>query len=87
MLGYTCNSQETIVYSMIVQYQSPGKGLGPQTHVAALLVLVGYRDVSFSPDDLVSPSMNSQSGPIEPSHPDHRNPEQIVWLKLQEEFL
>ena len=70
----------------MVQSQSLGKGPGPRTDVGAPFGPQGHRDVPFSPDEMVPPSMNSQSGPIGPDHLDHMTPEQIAWLKLQQEF-
>eukprot|EP00069_Balaena_mysticetus_P006255 bmy_18459T0 len=48
-----------------------------RTAVEAPLVLPGYRDVPFCPDEVIPPSMNSLSGPLRPNHPDHMTPEQI----------
>ncbi|KAL1281911.1 hypothetical protein QQF64_000714 [Cirrhinus molitorella] len=50
----------------------------------------GPRDMPFSPDDLGPPPpgpgpMNSHPGPGG-EHGDHMTPEQMAWLKLQQEF-
>ncbi|TRY68069.1 hypothetical protein DNTS_034797 [Danionella cerebrum] len=50
----------------------------------------GPRDMPFSPDDLGPPPpgpgpMNSHQGPGG-EHGDHMTPEQMAWLKLQQEF-
>ncbi|XP_031230782.1 B-cell CLL/lymphoma 9 protein isoform X1 [Mastomys coucha] len=74
------------IQAMMSQSQSLGKGPGPRTDVGAPFGPQGHRDVPFSPDEMVPPSMNSQSGPIGPDHLDHMTPEQIAWLKLQQEF-
>ncbi|XP_070463699.1 B-cell CLL/lymphoma 9 protein isoform X6 [Equus przewalskii] len=74
------------IQAMMAQSQSLGKGPGPRTDVGAPFGPQGHRDMPFSPDEMVPPSMNSQSGPIGPDHLDHMTPEQIAWLKLQQEF-
>ncbi|XP_032217224.1 B-cell CLL/lymphoma 9 protein isoform X1 [Mustela erminea] len=74
------------IQAMMAQSQSLGKGPGPRTDVGAPFGPQGHRDVPFSPDEMVPPSMNSQSGPMGPEHLDHMTPEQIAWLKLQQEF-
>ncbi|XP_052035632.1 B-cell CLL/lymphoma 9 protein isoform X4 [Apodemus sylvaticus] len=74
------------IQAMMSQSQSLGKGPGPRTDVGAPFGPQGHRDVPFSPDEMVPPSMNAQSGPIGPDHLDHMTPEQIAWLKLQQEF-
>ncbi|XP_011364618.1 B-cell CLL/lymphoma 9 protein isoform X3 [Pteropus vampyrus] len=74
------------IQAMMAQSQSLGKGPGPRTDVGVLLGPQGHRDVPFSPDEMVAPSLNSQPGPIGPDHLDHMTPEQIAWLKLQQEF-
>ncbi|XP_048834647.1 B-cell CLL/lymphoma 9 protein isoform X3 [Brienomyrus brachyistius] len=54
-----------------------GPNFGPPSH----------RDMPFSPDELgpppPGPPMNSHPGP---EHGDHMTPEQMAWLKLQQEF-
>ncbi|XP_048669833.1 B-cell CLL/lymphoma 9 protein isoform X6 [Marmota marmota marmota] len=74
------------IQAMMAQSQSLGKGPGPRTDVGAPFGPQGHRDVPFSPDEMVPPSMNSQSGPIGPDHLEHMTPEQMAWLKLQQEF-
>ncbi|XP_058165572.1 B-cell CLL/lymphoma 9 protein isoform X6 [Dasypus novemcinctus] len=74
------------IQAMMAQSQSLGKGPGPRTDVGAPFGPQGHRDVPFVPDEMVPPSMNSQPGPIGPDHLDHMTPEQIAWLKLQQEF-
>ncbi|MFT7799487.1 B-cell CLL/lymphoma 9 protein [Arapaima gigas] len=57
--------------------RSEGPNFGPPSH----------RDMPFSPDELgpppTGPPMNSHPGP---EHGDHMTPEQMAWLKLQQEF-
>ncbi|XP_006764233.1 PREDICTED: B-cell CLL/lymphoma 9 protein isoform X2 [Myotis davidii] len=72
--------------AMMAQSQSLGKGPGPRTDVGAPFGPQGHRDVPFSPDEMLPPSMNAQPGPMGPDHLDHMTPEQIAWLKLQQEF-
>lgn len=63
---------------MMAPYQSLGKGFEPWTEMGfCLSFLIGCRPASFSPDGVDLPSMNSQSGPIGPNHPDHTVSEQI----------
>ncbi|XP_067402419.1 B-cell CLL/lymphoma 9 protein isoform X2 [Emydura macquarii macquarii] len=74
------------IQAMMAQSQSLGKGPGPRTDGGAPFGPQGHRDMPFSPDEMVPPSMNSQSGPMGPDHLDHMTPEQVAWLKLQQEF-
>ncbi|XP_048207855.1 B-cell CLL/lymphoma 9 protein isoform X2 [Perognathus longimembris pacificus] len=74
------------IQAMMAQSQSLGKGPGSRTDVGAPFGPQGHRDVPFSPDEMVPPPLNSQSGPLGPDHLDHMTPEQIAWLKLQQEF-
>ncbi|EMP34791.1 B-cell CLL/lymphoma 9 protein, partial [Chelonia mydas] len=74
------------IQAMMAQSQSLGKGPGPRTDGGAPFGPQGHRDMPFSPDEMVPPSLNSQSGPIGPDHLDHMTPEQVAWLKLQQEF-
>ncbi|XP_054994647.1 B-cell CLL/lymphoma 9 protein isoform X4 [Sorex araneus] len=74
------------IQAMMAQSQSLGKGPGPRTDVGAPFGPQGHRDVPFSPDEMVPPPMNAQPGPLGPEHLDHMSPEQMAWLKLQQEF-
>ncbi|XP_034270202.1 LOW QUALITY PROTEIN: B-cell CLL/lymphoma 9 protein [Pantherophis guttatus] len=74
------------IQAMMAQSQSLGKGPGPRTEGGAAFGSQGHRDMPFSPDEVGPPSINSQSGPIGPDHLDHMTPEQVAWLKLQQEF-
>ncbi|CAK6439825.1 unnamed protein product [Pipistrellus nathusii] len=74
------------IQAMMAQSQSLGKAPGPRTDMGAPFGPQGHRDVPFSPDEMVPPSMNAQPGPMGPDHLDHMTPEQIAWLKLQQEF-
>ncbi|XP_069863645.1 B-cell CLL/lymphoma 9 protein isoform X2 [Dipodomys merriami] len=67
------------IQAMMAQSQSLGKGPGSRTDVGAPFGPQGPRDVPFSPEDMVPPPLNSD-------HLDHMTPEQIAWLKLQQEF-
>jgi hypothetical protein len=55
----------------MAQSQTLGKGPGPWTAVGAPSGSQGHRDVPFSPDEMVPPSMNSQSGPLGPDSMDY----------------
>ncbi|XP_015673199.1 B-cell CLL/lymphoma 9 protein [Protobothrops mucrosquamatus] len=74
------------IQAMMAQSQSLGKGPGPRTEGGAAFGSQGHRDMPFSPDEVGPPSINSQSGPIGPDHLEHMTPEQVAWLKLQQEF-
>ncbi|NWI91872.1 BCL9 protein, partial [Pitta sordida] len=74
------------IQAMMAQSQSLGKGSGSRTDGGAPFGPQGHRDMPFSPDEMGPPPMNSQSGPIGPDHLDHMTPEQVAWLKLQQEF-
>ncbi|XP_070606335.1 B-cell CLL/lymphoma 9 protein isoform X2 [Erythrolamprus reginae] len=74
------------IQAMMAQSQSLGKGPGPRTEGGGAFGSQGHRDMPFSPDEVGPPSINSQSGPIGPDHLDHMTPEQVAWLKLQQEF-
>uniref|UniRef100_A0A670HNM9 BCL9 transcription coactivator n=1 Tax=Podarcis muralis TaxID=64176 RepID=A0A670HNM9_PODMU len=74
------------IQALMAQSQSLGKGPGPRTEGGAPFGPPGHRDMPFSPDEVGPPSLNSQSGPIGPEHLDHMTPEQVAWLKLQQEF-
>ncbi|KAG2456974.1 B-cell CLL/lymphoma 9 protein [Polypterus senegalus] len=71
--------------AMIAQSQNLGKPPGPRPE-GPPFVQPSHRDMPFSPDELgppPGPPMNSQQGP---DHSDHMTPEQMAWLKLQQEF-
>ncbi|XP_030913966.1 B-cell CLL/lymphoma 9 protein isoform X5 [Geospiza fortis] len=74
------------IQAMMAQSQSLGKGSGSRTDGGAPFGPQGHRDMPFSPDEMGPPPMNSQSGAIGPDHLDHMTPEQVAWLKLQQEF-
>lgn len=74
------------IQAMMAQSQSLGKGPGPRTEGGAPFGPQGHRDMPYSSDDVGPPSMNAQSGTIGPEHLDHMTPEQVAWLKLQQEF-
>lgn len=74
------------IQAMMAQSQSLGKGPGPRTEGGTPFGPQGHREMPFSPDEVGPPSINSQSGPIGPEHLDHMTPEQVAWLKLQQEF-
>ncbi|XP_049638150.1 B-cell CLL/lymphoma 9 protein isoform X2 [Suncus etruscus] len=74
------------IQAMMAQSQSLGKGPVPRTDVGAPFGPQGHRDVPFSPDEMVPPPMSAQPGPLGPDHLDHMSPEQMAWLKLQQEF-
>ncbi|XP_077012009.1 B-cell CLL/lymphoma 9 protein [Tamandua tetradactyla] len=74
------------IQAMMAQSQSLGKGPGPRTEVGAAFGPQGHRDVPFSPDEMAPPPMNPQPGPLGPDPLDHMTPEQMAWLKLQQEF-
>ncbi|KAJ7320430.1 hypothetical protein JRQ81_019941 [Phrynocephalus forsythii] len=75
------------IQAMMAQSQSLGKGPGSRTDGGAPFGPQGHRDMPFSPDEVGPPSMNAQSGPIGPDHlVDQMTPEQVAWLKLQQEF-
>ncbi|KAM9454430.1 B-cell CLL/lymphoma 9 protein isoform 1-T3 [Clarias gariepinus] len=76
--------------AMIAQSQSLGKPGGPggPRPEGPPFGPPGPRDMPFSPDDLGPPPqgqgpMNSHPGG---DHGDHMTPEQMAWLKLQQEF-
>ncbi|CAB1328027.1 unnamed protein product [Coregonus sp. 'balchen'] len=79
--------------AMMAQSQSLGKPGGPggPRPDGPPFGPGGLRDMPFSPDDLgpppPGPHMNSHGGPGG-EHGDHTgmNPEQMAWLKLQQEF-
>lgn len=56
--------EEELIQAMMAQNKSLIKGLGPQTDVGELLVLLGCRNVALSPGEVLPPSMNSKCGPI-----------------------
>ncbi|XP_036400651.1 B-cell CLL/lymphoma 9 protein-like [Megalops cyprinoides] len=73
--------------AMMAQSQSLGKpGTGPQSK-GPPFGPPSHRDMPFSPEELVPPPpgtpMNSHP---EPEQGDHMTPEQMAWLKLQQEF-
>ncbi|XP_036396473.1 LOW QUALITY PROTEIN: B-cell CLL/lymphoma 9 protein-like [Megalops cyprinoides] len=73
--------------AMMAQSQSLGKpGPGPRPD-GPPFGQPGHRDMPFSPDELgpppPGPPMNSHQGP---EQGDHMTPEQMAWLKLQQEF-
>ncbi|KAI1885229.1 hypothetical protein AGOR_G00218020 [Albula goreensis] len=71
--------------AMMAQSQSLGKP-GPRPE-GPPFGPPGHRDMPFSPDELgpppPGPPMNSHPGA---EHGDHMTPEQMAWLKLQQEF-
>lgn len=78
--------------AMMAQSQSLGKPGGPggPRPDGPPFGPPGPRDMPFSPDDLGPPPpgpgpMNSHPGPGG-EHGDHMTPEQMAWLKLQQEF-
>ncbi|XP_064413510.1 B-cell CLL/lymphoma 9 protein isoform X1 [Latimeria chalumnae] len=85
MLDGPPKKAEGPLQAMIAQSQSLGKpppGLGPRPE-APPFGPPGHREIPFSPDDLGPPTLNSQPGQ---DHMDHMTPEQVAWLKLQQEF-
>nr|XP_033797249.1 B-cell CLL/lymphoma 9 protein [Geotrypetes seraphini]XP_033797250.1 B-cell CLL/lymphoma 9 protein [Geotrypetes seraphini]XP_033797251.1 B-cell CLL/lymphoma 9 protein [Geotrypetes seraphini]XP_033797252.1 B-cell CLL/lymphoma 9 protein [Geotrypetes seraphini]XP_033797253.1 B-cell CLL/lymphoma 9 protein [Geotrypetes seraphini] len=74
------------VQAMMAQSQSVSKGPGPQTEGGVSFGPPGQREMPFSPEDMVPPPMNPQPGPNGQDHLDHMTPEQVAWLKLQQEF-
>ncbi|XP_078402034.1 B-cell CLL/lymphoma 9 protein [Cetorhinus maximus] len=70
--------------AMILQSQSIGKSPSSWSEVQPFGVL-GHRDVLFQPAEIRPPQnvINSQLGQ---EHMDHMTPEQLAWLKLQQEF-
>ncbi|XP_029434144.1 B-cell CLL/lymphoma 9 protein isoform X3 [Rhinatrema bivittatum] len=71
------------VQAIMAQSQSLGKGPGPRTEGGVSFGPPGHRDMPFSPEEMVPPAMNPQPGQ---DHLDHMTPEQVAWLKLQQEF-
>ncbi|XP_078512903.1 B-cell CLL/lymphoma 9 protein [Lissotriton helveticus] len=68
--------------AMMAQSQSLSKGSAPPIDGGIPFGPQGPRDMPFSPEDMVPQLMNPQSG----DHLDHMTPEQVAWLKLQQEF-
>ncbi|XP_040278954.1 B-cell CLL/lymphoma 9 protein isoform X2 [Bufo bufo] len=71
------------IQAMMAQSQNLGKGPGPHPDGGMPFGPQGHRDMPFSPEDMVPPPMNPQPGQ---DHLDHMTPEQVAWLKLQQEF-
>ncbi|KAG8450128.1 hypothetical protein GDO86_002668 [Hymenochirus boettgeri] len=83
MLDNPQKKLEGPIQAMMAQSQNLGKGPGPHPDSGIPFGPQGHRDMPFSPDDMVPPPMNPQSGQ---DHLDHMTPEQVAWLKLQQEF-
>ncbi|XP_041115309.1 B-cell CLL/lymphoma 9 protein-like isoform X1 [Polyodon spathula] len=87
MEGLPSKSDQGPLQAMMAQSQSLGKPPG-QRQEGPPFGQPGIRDMPFSPDDLgppPGPPMNTQPGSGS-EHSDHMTPEQIAWLKLQQEF-
>uniref|UniRef100_A0A8C5LNL1 BCL9 transcription coactivator n=1 Tax=Leptobrachium leishanense TaxID=445787 RepID=A0A8C5LNL1_9ANUR len=82
MLDNPQKKLEGPIQAMIAQSQNLGKGPGPHPDGGIPFGPQGHRDMPFSPEDM-APPMNPQPGQ---DHLDHMTPEQIAWLKLQQEF-
>uniref|UniRef100_A0A803JQ57 BCL9 transcription coactivator n=1 Tax=Xenopus tropicalis TaxID=8364 RepID=A0A803JQ57_XENTR len=83
MLDNPQKKLEGPIQAMIAQSQNLSKGPGPHPDGGMPFGPQGHRDMPFSPDDMVPPPMNPQPGQ---DHLDHMTPEQVAWLKLQQEF-
>ncbi|XP_018104434.1 B-cell CLL/lymphoma 9 protein isoform X3 [Xenopus laevis] len=83
MLDNPQKKLEGPIQAMMAQSQNLGKGPGPHPDGGMPFGPQGHRDMPFSPDDMVPPPMNPQPGQ---DHLDHMTPEQVAWLKLQQEF-
>ncbi|KAM4796350.1 B-cell CLL/lymphoma 9 protein isoform 2-T3 [Rhinophrynus dorsalis] len=83
MLDNPQKKLEGPIQAMMAQSQNLGKGPGPHPDVGIPFGPQGHRDMPFSPEDMVPPPMNPQPGQ---DHLDHMTPEQVAWLKLQQEF-
>ncbi|KAM8976188.1 B-cell CLL/lymphoma 9 protein isoform 1-T1 [Pelodytes ibericus] len=82
MLDNPQKKLEGPIQAMMAQSQNLGKGPGPHPDGGIPFGPQGHRDMPFSPDDM-GPPMNPQPGQ---DHLDHMTPEQVAWLKLQQEF-
>ncbi|XP_069800754.1 B-cell CLL/lymphoma 9 protein isoform X3 [Dendropsophus ebraccatus] len=83
MLDNPQKKLEGPIQAMMAQSQNLGKGPGPHPDGGMPFGPQGHRDMPFSPEDMVPPPMNPQPGQ---DHLDHMTPEQVAWLKLQQEF-
>ncbi|KAM4699984.1 B-cell CLL/lymphoma 9 protein isoform 2-T4 [Discoglossus pictus] len=83
MLDNPQKKLEGPIQAMMAQSQNLGKGPGPHPDGGIPFGPQGHRDMPFSPEDMVPPPMNPQPGQ---DHLDHMTPEQVAWLKLQQEF-
>ncbi|MEE6509363.1 hypothetical protein FKM82_025766 [Ascaphus truei] len=83
MLDNPQKKLEGPIQAMMAQSQNVGKGPGPHPDGGIPFGPQGHRDMPFSPEDMVPPPMNPQPGQ---DHLDHMTPEQVAWLKLQQEF-
>ncbi|XP_041436874.1 BCL9 transcription coactivator L homeolog isoform X2 [Xenopus laevis] len=83
MLDSLQKKLEGPIQAMMAQSQNLGKGPGPHPDGGMPFGPQGHRDMPFSPDDMVPPPMNPQPGQ---DHLDHMTPEQVAWLKMQQEF-
>ncbi|XP_075053422.1 B-cell CLL/lymphoma 9 protein isoform X2 [Mixophyes fleayi] len=83
MLDNPQKKLEGPIQAMMAQSQNLGKGPGPHPDGGMPFGPQGHRDMPFSPEDMVPPPMNPQPGQ---DHLDHMSPEQVAWLKLQQEF-
>ncbi|XP_007889998.1 B-cell CLL/lymphoma 9 protein isoform X2 [Callorhinchus milii] len=83
-LDASSKKPEGPLQAMISQSQSIGKPPGSRPDVQPFGP-PGHRDLPFPPDEMGAPQnvMNSQPGQ---EHMEHMTPEQLAWLKLQQEF-
>uniref|UniRef100_A0A6I8NQ71 BCL9 transcription coactivator n=1 Tax=Ornithorhynchus anatinus TaxID=9258 RepID=A0A6I8NQ71_ORNAN len=72
--------------AMLAQSQNLGKAPGPRGEGPVPFGPQGHRELAFSPEEMAPPPVSSQAGPLGPDQLDHMTPEQVAWLKLQQEF-